>query len=184
MKLLKILLVAAMANGKRMARQADEGPPGIVLRFFLEFNSLIKVIYESHDKLLQMELMIMNMMTTMKMMVCMTTVTMTIMTDMKMDTDTDTRTIIWMDTITNTNMGMKTTTTDTTITQPVPLQLLLFWLPRPLWTFDYRNSIKKNVTRQRYISWQCQLDIFSTIESNLKSQPLLEPVRINANPYF
>ena len=33
MKLLKILLVAAMANGKRYARQADKEPMGLFLDF-------------------------------------------------------------------------------------------------------------------------------------------------------
>ena len=69
--------------------------------------------------------MIMNMMTTMKMMVGMTTVTTNIMANMMTDTDTDT-TNIMMDTITDTDMDMKTITTDTTITQPIPLQLLSF----------------------------------------------------------
>ena len=109
----------------------DKPVEGLFLDFFLDFNaySPIKVINESHDKLqmelLQMELMIMNMMTTMKRMVRMTTITTIIMTDMT-DTDTDTRSIIWMDTITDTDMDMKITTTDMIITQQVPLQLLLF----------------------------------------------------------
>ena len=109
----------------------DKPVEGLFLDFFLDFNaySPIKVINESHDKLqmelLQMELMIMNMTPTTKMMVSMTTVTKIIMTGMT-DTDTDTRSIIWMDTITDTDMDMKTIMTDTTITQPVPLQLLLF----------------------------------------------------------
>ena len=122
MKLLKILLVAAMASGKRFARQADEG---IVLRFKSRIKWIFAYKRQNESRYKFPTVTTMNMMTTMKMMAGMTTVTMTIMANMMTDTDTDT-TNIMMDTITDTDMDMKTITTDTTITQPIPLQLLSF----------------------------------------------------------
>jgi len=47
MKLLKILLVAAMSSAKRYARQADEGsmPPSLDEGIVLRFKSRIKWIF-------------------------------------------------------------------------------------------------------------------------------------------